>query len=278
MKFKFLIPALLSLAFASTAMAAEGDGSLPLNPKPGQCYIHKFYPPTWESGEISVIIKEGFKKLAVIPAVFKNETVNVTVRDAFDQITVSQATFKTTTEKITIEPESNYWKVDCCPQKPPHYKGSDADWKKSCEQACFKAHPPVFKIITKQIIDKEPTQQSVIMPPEVTPVTVRRLVTGPKVIVTEIPPETMSFKTRKLIQPGYMKWEEGTCGKYTCDPKELMGALKAQGYYAGSMNQGITTAVVEAMNKFRADKGLGIHDELDQETASALGIQGYVKQ
>jgi len=278
MKLKILIASLLSVAFASSAMAAEGDGSLPLNPKPGACYIHKFYPPTWETGEIPVVIRDGYKTLKVIPAVFKDETVNVTVRDAFDHITINPATFKTVTERIVIEPEANYWKVDCCPQKPHHYKGSEHEWRKSCEQACFKAHPPVFKIITKQVLERNATDTRTITPPEVKAIAIKRLVTPPSVQVTEIPPETMIYKTRKLVQPGYMKWEEGTCGKYTCDPKELKAALKLKGYYAGSMEGGITQAVVDAMNKFRAENGLGLHDELDKETAVALGIQGFEKQ
>jgi len=272
-----LIPVLLSFVFGASAFAAEGDGSLPLNPKPGQCYIHKFYPPTWEQGEISVVIKEGYRRFAVTPAVFRNETVNVTVRDGVDEIRVSQATFKNVTEKIEIQPAESFWKVDCCPAKPHHYKGSDADWRKSCEQACFKSHPPVFKTITKQVIDKEPTATTTSLPPEVQQIIVRRLVTGPKLLTTEIPPEFMKFKTKKLIQPGYMKWEEGTCGKYTCDPRELKSSLKAKGYYAGPMTPEITPDVVAAMNKFRADNGLGQHDELDEQTASALGITGYTK-
>lgn len=275
MKLMKVVPVLLAFAFGS-AFAADGDGSLPLNPKPGQCYIHKFYPPTWESGEVSVVIKDGFKKLEIIPAVFKDETVNVTVRDAVDQFSVTPAQFKTTSEKIEIQPEANYWKVDCCPQKPPHYKGSEADWKKSCEQACFKANPPVFKTITKLIRERDATSQQSILPPETRPIVVKRLVTPPSIKVIEIPPETMNFKTKKLTSPGYMKWEEGTCGKYTCDPRELTSALKVKGYYAGPMDQ-ITPAVVQAMNKFRAENGLGIHDELDEQTAKALGITGYVK-
>ncbi|HEY6438296.1 MAG TPA: hypothetical protein VIY47_17040 [Ignavibacteriaceae bacterium] len=277
MKLRILIPALLSMVFASTAFAAEGDGSLPPNPTPGQCYIHKFYPPTWETGQISVIIKDGFKKLELIPAVFKDETVNVTVRDAFDDIKITPATFKTVTERIEIQPAENYWKVDCCPQKPHHYKGSDRDWKKSCEQACFKSNPPVFKTITKQILDKDAADTRTIIPPEVRAIVIKRLVTPPSIKVTQVPPETMNFTTKKLVQPGYMKWEEGTCGKYTCDPKELKAALKLNGYYAGAMTPEITPDVITAMNKFRADKGLGQHDELDKETALALGITGYVK-
>lgn len=268
---------MLSFAFGATAFAAEGDGSLPLNPTPGQCYIHKFYPPTWQDGEITVPIRDAHKRITVIPAVFRNETINVEVRDAYDRVDVSPAQFKATSERITIEPEANYWKVDCCPQKPHHYKGSDADWKKSCEQACFKAHPPVYKTIVKQALERDATSQQSIIPPETTPVTVRRLVTGPKIVVVEIPPEVMKFKTRSLVQPGYMKWEEGTCGKYTCDPRDLRKALKVKGYYSGSVEGTITPEVVAAMNKFRADNGLGIHDELDEKTASALGITGYVK-
>lgn len=277
MKLTRFIPAILALAFGTTAFAAEGDGSLPPNPTPGQCYIHKFYPPTWEKGQISVVIKDGFKKLEIIPAVWKDETVNVTVRDAVDQFSITPAQFKTTSEKIEIQPAENYWKVDCCPQKPHGYKGSDHDWKKSCEQACFKSHPPVFKVITKISLERNATSQQSILPPEVKAIAIRRLVTPPSIKVIEVPPETMNFSTKKLIQPGYMKWEEGTCGKYTCDPRELKAALKAKGYYAGNMAPEITPEVVAAMNKFREDNNLGQHEELDKETALALGVTGYTK-
>jgi hypothetical protein len=275
MKLMKIVPILLAFAFGS-AFAAEGDGSLPPNPKPGQCFIHKFYPPTWEKGEVSVMIKDGFKKLEIIPAVWKDDTINVTVRDAVDQFSTTGAQFSTTSEKIEIQPEENYWKVDCCPQKPASYKGSDMDWKKSCEVACFKSHPPVYKTITKIKLVKDATSQQSILPPEQRAIPIRRLVTPPSIKVIDIPPEYMKFTTKKLTSPGYMKWEEGTCGKYTCDPRELTGALKVKGYYAGPMDQ-ITPAVIQAMNKFREENGLGIHDELDEQTAKALGITGYVK-
>ena len=278
-----LIPALLAAAFATVGIAAEGDGSLPPNPTPGKCYIHKFYPPMYETTEQTVVIKDAFKTFVVIPAVFKKEQIRVKVRDAFTDFTVVAPEFKRETVRIEILPPDPVWKVDCCPSHGPHHHGKDykggGDHKpNSCEQACFKPVTPEYKTIVKEVLVRDGRVDPREVPEEFVTVDFNKLVSPPKAVVTDHPAVTIAVKTKKLVSPGSMKWEEGTCGKYTCDPRDLKAALQMKGYYTGTMDGGITPDVVAAMNKFRADNGLGIHDALDNETALALGITGFEKK
>lgn len=275
MKIK-LILGFVALMLSSLAFAEEpnlnGPGSLPVDPEVGQCYVHKFFPPVYNSTEETVLVKEEYTYYTKTPAVIGTETISHAFATP-GSYQISDPVFETETVQILIRPDDPVWSVNCCDKKPPHPHKRGFDKNEPCEEACFDAVRPIYKtyVVQRTVTDGSYVQQTggiqniqfevpvVITPATITPHTV--------------PAEYMTFTVYTLEHPGYMKWVEGTCKDYTCDPKVLQTALAELGYYKGNIDGIIGSQTVNALNSFRADKGLGIHDKIDAETAKALGIE-----
>ena len=265
MKFRSIVAGLLCLSLGSLALATEGDGALPQNPKPGECFVHKFFPPTFAYEEISLTIKDGYKTFTITPPVFQDVSVNVPTADSFENFAITPPTFETKEVKIKISPDDSVWHVNCCDNK--HRKPGEP-----CEQACYKPLRPEYKVFTISKLVKDSQVFITVTPAKFTTIIFKKIITPPKVNVVEVPPVVIKVTIKKLVSPGHMEWIPGTCGHYTCDPKKLQAALKDKGFYNGKIDGNVTEATITAMNKFREANGLGIHNEMDKETAAALGI------
>lgn len=307
MKFKSLIIGAIvlltsSLVFADGHINLDGPGSLPLNPEEGQCFVHKFYPPEYSSTEQDVLIKEEYTYYTATPPVLGTEqifhvfalpTVYEVIDPEFAQETVT----------IQIKPDDPVWHVKCCEHKKrcghgkcPWPRGEhdhDVDLgdnlmahdgnkcgnkcghkkNKPCEQACFKAVKPVYKSYIVQRTVTDGSYETNSGASDVHTFEVPIVVEEATITEHFVPAEFATFTVYTLDHPGYMKWVEGTCKQYTCDPMVLQRALADKGYYSGPIDGIIGPNTINAMNTFRADNGLGIHDEMDKATADALGIK-----
>lgn len=310
---KYVMAVLSTMLLGASAFA--GDGSLPENPAPGACYVHKFYPPTYAAGEVSVLVKAAYKTFEITPAVFETVHVKVLDVDAYDTFSITPPVFKPGTVQVEVKSGDPIWSVTCCSKKDHDWdkwdkwdKSEKAKWEKwakdkwgkdkskwdkdeydkwshgnhdhdhdrknsPCEEACFKPQRPEVKNIPIETLVTDGSYIKTLMPPHYITIPVKKLKTPPSIKVVTIPAVYIKVPTIKLVSPGYMKWEEGTCAKYVCDPKKLQSSLKNKGYYDGSINGKLDTATMTAVNKFRADNGIGIHKDMDAQTAKALGIE-----
>ena len=289
-----------SLAFASHHDGIpnlDGPGALPTNPEPGQCFVHKFFPPKYEAEEQEIMIKEPYTFYTRIPPVTEEVEEVVVMSDAIDDVIVYPPEFAQETIQIEIKPSDPVWHVKCCKDKEKcdhnrcgnkhnasdvgdvlsssHHKCGQCGHDKQgpCEQACFKPVRPMFKTVVIQKTVKDGWFDVTTSAQTQSTYTYTKLVTPGQAVPTFVPAEYMTVKVYKLVHPGYMKWVEGTCKKYTCNPHHLQSALKSKGYYTGAVDGVVGPQTVAAMNKFRADNGLGVHDEIDEATADALGIK-----
>lgn len=307
MKIKSLLIGAIALLASSLAMADshfnfDGPGSLPPNPEEGQCYVHKFYPPEYSAEEVQVVVKEGYTWYEYIPPVIVLEDRFFTF-DLPDTYEITDPVFETEEVRIMIKPDDPVWHVKCCKDKKRPCKGScpyprgehnhDVDLgddllsgyhgdkcgscgpkkKGPCEQACFKKVRPIYKTYVVQRTVSDGSYDLIQGGTDVVIFKVPVIASKAEVVEHVVEPEFATFTVYTLDHPGYMEWVEGTCKKYTCNPIDLQMALADRGYYEGAIDGIIGPNTIDALNRFRADKGLGIHDSIDKETADALGIK-----
>jgi len=289
MRMNTLLTGALTLLLAPLAFA-QGSNLLPPDAAPGKCYVQKFYPPVYRQESLQVPIRDGHKTFKVTPAVFETVPLSVTVRDAFDDIVLNPPQFDTVDITVETAPGHNVWTYGCCDQPPPRHTHSGPwPWSKpccdepapkpqACGNACLKAVPPESKTFKKTRLVRDGTTQVAPQAAEVQTVMVRKLRTPPRREEVVVPPEFLTVTIKRLVSAGELKWEEGYCKKYTCDPRELQSALKDRGFFAGPVNGQPDETLTKAMNAFRAANGLGIHDDVDEATTKALGIGGTYQQ
>lgn len=307
MKLTALIMGAIALVTSSLVLAdghvnLDGPGSLPANPEVGQCYVHKFFPPEYTATETEVLVKEAYKYYTKTPAVIGTTQIFHTFKKP-DLVQIVDPEFETERVRIMIKPDDPVWHVKCCKDKKkgcrnpcPYPKGDhnhDLDMgdvlkskhakhncgtcgpkkKGPCEQACFKQPRPVYKTYVKQRAKVDGSYIQQVQAAEIFTFNVPVVEEPPTVTEHIVPAEYMTFKVYTLDHPGYMEWVEGTCKRFVCDIRELQHALAKKGYFKGAKDGILGPITLKALNEFRADKGLGIHDEVDKETADALGLK-----
>jgi len=297
MNIKTLLLGLVAMVVSSVSVAGipnlDGPGALPPDAEPGQCFVHKFVPPHYSHTTVDVVIKEAYTKYTVTPPVFEIVEEPVATADGYSTWTVNDPVFDYEMQKIMIVPNDPVWKVKCCKddhkacdnQCDNHHAKNVGDdlahnkihhkheKNKPCEQACFNYVRPKYKVYKKRVTVTDGSADPSVTSQEFTTIKYKKLVKDAILNSEYFPEVTMSVKVYTLDHPGYMKWVEGTCKQYTCDPRDLQGALKEKGYYNGSIDGIVGPATISAMNNFRKDNGLAESDIIDEVTAKALGIK-----
>jgi N-acetyl-anhydromuramyl-L-alanine amidase AmpD len=101
-----------------------------------------------------------------------------------------------------------------------------------------------------------------------------KVVTPAQERVIEIPGETKTFTSRKLVKEGgFSEYREVLCGNKIDVAKitQIQRALKAAGYEPGPIDNVFGAQTKQALIKFQKDKGLPIGN-LDMETLKALNV------
>ncbi len=113
----------------TTGMASNNTGSMPSNPKPGECYARviipakfttstervvkrpaseriEIIPARYETAKETVVVKEASKKLEVVPAKYETVEERVLVKPAVTKLSVLPAAYETIEERVMVKPAS----------------------------------------------------------------------------------------------------------------------------------------------------------------------------
>ena len=156
MKTTYIIFTMLS---CSIVFSQEYLESQPINPEPGKCYAKCVTPDEFKDEIIKVESVPSYKKLEIVPAIYKTISVDVVlkpsskkyvnipavyntvvdtvwIKDPYNKITVSEAQFGSTKKQVEILPASETWvageKDPDCPSIDPsdcrifHYRKDPA--------------------------------------------------------------------------------------------------------------------------------------------------------
>lgn len=190
---------------ASIGIAFAGDGSLPDSPLPGQCFVHKWFPPVITSGTQEIVTKDGFTDYSITLPVFENATQEVPVGDPWNSWDVTPAVFNDTTETITIEAGGGLWGITFC-DSPNGDEG---------EQVCYKEVQPVTEEVTVEKLITDAIATPIVVEPGTITVPYLKVVEPATLNVLDIPPETATYTITAIKEPGQMLWVEGECTEIT---------------------------------------------------------------
>ena len=201
--------------FVGKALFAQ-DG-LPPNPVPGKCYIRCFTEDKWRDENKRIMVRPAYKRLQVVPAVYKEVEEQVVVRDATKRYEIIPAVYQTVREEVQVEDPFNEitvvparfvnsvedviyqpayarfeWKtaVENCKSKDP----------RDCMVLCYVDYPEQRSPIATQTMEAD---ASIAQKPKGgKTITVKKdvLVTPPQIKEIEVPAEYRTIKRRVLVK------------------------------------------------------------------------------
>ena len=170
--------------------ASLGDGMMPPNPKPGECYARVVTPPSYEERTERVLVKPAGEEVEVIPARYEWAEQRVLVKEAGEKIVeVSPPVYTTVEERILVKPATE--KVETIPAvyktvtERQLVRPAYTTWKKgrgpiekldeaTGEILCLVEVPAEYKDVEKRVLVTPATTRKITVPAEYT--TVRKKV------------------------------------------------------------------------------------------------------
>jgi outer membrane murein-binding lipoprotein Lpp len=90
-------------AAAQTSGIGNNSGVIPPDPKPGECYAHKFTYPQYEAIQESVMIMPAVEELEVVPAVYEIKEEQIEVTPAITETIEVPAVYETIQEAVLVK-------------------------------------------------------------------------------------------------------------------------------------------------------------------------------
>lgn len=203
-----------ALLFASTAFA-QNDG-LPPNPQPGKCYIRCITVDEWRDKDVQILARPAYKKLEVVPAVYKDVEETILVKPASKRYEYVPAVFKKVTETIQVEDPYNSITTKAAEFAPsseeivyqPAYVSSE--WKTSlegcksqdprdCMVLCYVEHKEQKTTVGTQVLKSDAGITKTQKGGKSITITKEEVVTPAQVKEIEIPAEYKTIKKRVLV-------------------------------------------------------------------------------
>jgi hypothetical protein len=137
--------------------------------------------------------------------------------------------------------------------------------------------PAAYITIRKKQLKTPARVREVRVPEELKPIE-RKVIKTPASFKSEPTPEQLiTITKRKLVRKGgFSAWREIICSEkmtgYTI--RQIQEALRAMGYYQGTINGTMSTQTKTALAQFQQERDLAADGNVDFETLKALGI-GY---
>jgi len=163
---------------------------------PASSYLETI-PAKWETRNETIQVSPETKVLSVVPAKHETETFRVMTRPEFTRLEVIPARYETATEEVVIEAAREETRTI-----PAQYRTeteriqvapSYTYWKKvsghGLESYCLCEVPAKFVMVTKQVLDKEATTETVTIPARTKLISVQRLVADADVRKVVVPAE-----------------------------------------------------------------------------------------
>lgn len=148
-----------TLLFALLVTCLVTAQELPPNPDPGKCYVKSITEDQYTDISETVVVSPSYKKIVVVPAVYKTIEESVLVKEGGKKTVTIPATYKTIEEKILVKEGSR--KIV---EIPAVYKTIDE--KVLVKEASKKwvTIPATYKTIEEKVLVKEETKKLVYKP------------------------------------------------------------------------------------------------------------------
>ncbi|MFN0016334.1 MAG: peptidoglycan-binding domain-containing protein [Saprospiraceae bacterium] len=136
--------------------------------------------------------------------------------------------------------------------------------------------PGEFVTVKKKVLKKPASVREEAVPAETKPI-VRKVLVSPAALKPEVLPAQYATITKRVLvrKGGFSEWREIVCGEkmtgYTV--RQVQEALRALGYYSGTVDGNMNTATKSAIAQFQRERNLAADGNVDYETLLALDIR-----
>ena len=231
---------------ASHAMAASHDridatDVLP-DAKPGECYAKVIVPAQWETKTEQLLVKPVSEKVSVTEAVFDTAETSVVEKEAFTEIKVVPTKFREEIEEVEVSKASTVWVTDLgnkgIPASPALLAGAKTNGvslEGAAVGACYREYfnPAKYEETTKEVLVKEESEEIKIAPAqfEETEETVVVVQASQKKVYR--PAEYETIEERIEVEPAKAVWKkgEGPIQKIDYSTGEIMCLVQVPAVY-----------------------------------------------
>lgn len=295
-----------------TTTSSSGNGLLPPNPQPGECYARVVIPAQYKNVsetvqvaapssriettaakyqwvEQRVVATEASTRLEVVPATYKTVTETIQVSDAGERLERVPATYKTVTKRIMVSPERTEWKkgrgpieridsasgeIMCLVTIPAQYRTVTERVVVTPESVRTIAVPGETKTITRRVVDRPATTRTIEIPATYKTVKVRKLVTPASQRTIQIPGKTETVSKRVMVTPSSTEWRSILCETNTTADviRRLQVALKQAGYNPGAIDGVYGSDTLSAVNRYQRANNMA-SGQLTMATLAKLGVK-----
>ena len=222
----FASAAVLALLLpASQAMAAshekmdrvDATNTLP-DAKPGECYAKVIVPAQYETTTEEVLVKPESEKVEVKPAVFDVAEKSVVEKEGYTKIKVVPAKFREEFEEVEVSPAGKEWVTNLgkngIPASPALLAGaktSGIDIETAAVSQCFKEYfiPAKFEESEKEVLVKEESEEIKVAPAQFEEAAETVVVKQASKKKVYKPAEYETIEEKIEVEPAKAVWKKG---------------------------------------------------------------------
>jgi hypothetical protein len=257
-----------TMATTASNRVADVSEDIPPNAIPGKCYARCLVEDKYNYVNENVVDMPKIIKQIKLPALYKTAYDTVVVSSESSKSYTVPAEYEYVKEEVMVSPITTKWvkgvvDVGCLSANP-------AD----CQVMCFVEVPATYKTIEKKVLKNQAYTKEEITPMLYKIVAREVILEAEKFSQVEIPVTYTVVQKKVLLEKGgYQVWREILCGDDLTAEKinQIQKALKANGYYSGSIDEAFGPLTKLALIQYQKDKELPVGN-LNIETLQSLGV------
>ena len=186
--------------------------------KPGECYAKVMVPAAYQDETTTVVVREAFERVEVVPPRYEAAEERVLVAEASTKLVPVEAEWSEETHTVELRPARTEWVTDSLqsnvvvnPQILAAMENAGVDLDEVESGACYHEHfqPPKYRMRSERVLVAQATERYTVIPPEYDLVEERVLVRPASRQLVEIPAEYETVEERVLVEPAKSVWKPG---------------------------------------------------------------------
>ena len=257
-------------------IATSGSDLLPPNAKQGECYARVWQEPVYSTKKESVLVKEAYEKIAIIPAKYRMTTQKIEVSGASSKLVSKPAIYGTEKETIKLRDESVSWHINRSKNSPLASDDlvkfaaahSIDDISKATPGMCFHEHrkPAKYSKDYEKVMVSEAYDVVSTLPATYQMVERTIVVKEASTKIVQVPAKYKTETKRILVKPASTVWKKGSGPVQKIDSAtgEIMCLVEVPAQYRTIKTRVIDTpATTRTINVPEVTKTIKIRQEVE---------------
>ncbi|MBX2879066.1 MAG: peptidoglycan-binding protein [Granulosicoccus sp.] len=177
----------------------------------GSCFVEYFTDTQYTTETEEVLVKEAYEVITVVPPEYEEVEERILIKEASKEVVDVPAVYRTETESVLVEPARSAWREGCgIVEKVDNSTG---------ETMCLVTIPARYETLTKTVLDKPATTETVTVPAVYETIMVQKLVNPAAEQREQIPAEYTTVSKRiKSAEPTFFWLAKGTDAADNANP------------------------------------------------------------